>query len=255
MADSNSSVSSWPGFVDQLNKTFMLIRDVFGYALPGAVFLAIGLISRSFFLCEVDCLIYPYHFPVWLAFFAVIAVSYAMGGVMASIAYMLFMLTKYFVWMLDRHFPIPAPIGDDGPHPKARKAKAWRALRTKWTEWLVNHPTEVTGNILKTRLNHPTLLETLDRRETLGILAGSMAAALLTGWFVFIHARWSFDQILVWAGIITAIQFLTGLPHLRRVAQATREASVDAPKPEPDFPQLLADLIKAAQKAAASLEK
>src|ERR1700730_4269308 len=175
MADStNGSVSSWPGFVDQLNSTFMLVRDAFGYALPRAAVLAIGLISHSFSLCEVYCLLLPYHMPPWMAFFLIIAVSYAVGGVMAAMAYMPFMLVKTAVWWWTQHWPenVPSPYAEG------------KTRRTRITEWLVYHPTEVTKEILDIRINHPKLVDTLDRRETLCLLAASMSAALLGGWYV-----------------------------------------------------------------------
>jgi len=56
--------------------------------------------------------------------------------------------------------------------------------------------------------------------------------------------------------VITLIQFLTGLGHLRRVATATygankalSEEEKQTPKNDPDFPHLLGDLIKAATEA------
>ncbi|HWY22352.1 MAG TPA: hypothetical protein VNX26_14090 [Candidatus Acidoferrum sp.] len=236
MADSNGSVSSWPGFVDQLNKTFMLVRDAFGYALPGAAFLAVGIVSHSFSLCEVYCLLLPYHMPPWMAFLAVVAVSYAVGGVMAAAAYMPFMLAKTAVWWLYRRPPetISSP-----PTP----AEIRRATRTAW---LVKHPTEVTKEILDIRINYPKLIDTLDRRETLCLLAASMSSALLYGWLVFYYLKLHFGTIILCGGVVTYIQFLTGLPHLRRVAEATRQVELeDPPKKDPDFRQLLADLITA----------
>lgn len=241
MADSNDSVSTWPGFVGQLNKTFMLVRDAFGYALPGGVFLAIGLISGRFTLAHVQRLLLPYHMPVWMAFVAIVATCYAVGGIMAATAYMPFMLAKYAVWMWDRHWP----------EHRAHHSGSTKTLRTWLSDWLAEHPTEVTGEILKIHLQHHEFTDVLDRRETLTILAGSMAAALLAGWYVFCCAQWTLRQ----RGIITLIQFLTGLPHLRRVAIAVRDANEAPPKQAQDFPQLLAELVKAAKDAAAALAK
>ena len=60
-SDSGDSVGSWPGFVAQLNSTFNLLRDVFGYAMPGGVFIATGLLSKRFSLADVDNLLRPYR--------------------------------------------------------------------------------------------------------------------------------------------------------------------------------------------------
>jgi hypothetical protein len=206
----SASASTWPALVDQINQTFNLVRDVFGYALPGGVFLAVGLISKRFTLNQVQSLLSTYHLPAWAAFVAVVAACYPIGTVMAAAAYMPFMLSKTAVWLLDTFSRPPQPT----------------AVRRALTTWLATHPTEVTPQILQIRMRRPKLLDTLDRRETLALLAGSLTTALLGGWYVFCCAQWSFAKIIFWAGAITLIQFLTGIGHLRRVAKATYEANV-----------------------------
>ncbi len=48
MPDSDDkSGGGWAGFVTELTKNFLILRDVFGYALPGAVFFAIGMLRKS----------------------------------------------------------------------------------------------------------------------------------------------------------------------------------------------------------------
>jgi len=237
----SASASTWPALVDQINQTFNLVRDVFGYALPGGVFLAVGLISGRFTLARVHGLLSPYQLPPWVAFVAVVAACYPVGTVMAAAAYMPFMLAKTFVWLLDIiSKPPDPPVG----------------VRGALTRWLATHPTEVTPEILQIRAHRPKLLDTLDRRETLALLAGSLTTALLGGWYVFCCAQWGFGKIIFWAGVITLIQFLTGLGHLRRVATATygankalSEEEKQTPKNDPDFPHLLDNLIKAATEA------
>jgi hypothetical protein len=83
MADSGDSTSSWPGLVGQVNSAFMLIRDVFGYALPGAVFLTIGVIAKSgcsdcggFMLQHVKGAA-PFALPAGVGFLGVVAAGYA----------------------------------------------------------------------------------------------------------------------------------------------------------------------------------
>jgi hypothetical protein len=258
MADDDSkddSVGSWPGLVDQINKTFNLVRDVFGYALPGGAFLAIGLISGRFTLLQVQALLSPYQLPAWLAFIAIVAACYPVGGVLAAMAYMPFMLTKTAVWIWD----IIRPAKTIDQH-TSKGERIWRKLRENLTQWLATHPTEVTDEILQIRMKRPKLLDTLDRRETLTLLAASMTTALLGGWYVFYCAHWGFYKIIVCAGIITLIQFLTGLGHLRRVAQATCTANtkIDAKEdaqPSPAFRQPLIDLIHALTQAAVGLSR
>ena len=88
MADSGNGANSWPGFLSELSKGFLILRDVFGYALPGAVFLGVGLICRRFSLRDLQYYIFnPYNPPAWLALFLGIGACYVVGHVMAAIAY------------------------------------------------------------------------------------------------------------------------------------------------------------------------
>jgi hypothetical protein len=80
--------SSWPGFLSELTKGFLILRDVFGYALPGAVFLGVGVICRRFSLHDLKYYVFePYHPPAWLAAIAGLGACYAVGHVMAAIVY------------------------------------------------------------------------------------------------------------------------------------------------------------------------
>lgn len=174
---------------------------------------------------------------------------------MAATAYMPFMLAKTAVWIWDIIRP-GKPIDQH----TSKGERIWRKLRANLTLWLATHPTEVTDEILQIRMKHPKLLDTLDRRETLTLLAASMTTALLGGWYVFYCAQWGFYKIIFGAGIITLIQFLTGLGHLRRVAKATHAANQkidekEDAKPSPTFRQALIDLIHAIQQAAEGLLK
>lgn len=275
MAQSSDSVGSWPGFVAQLNTTFNIVRDALGYTLPGAVFLAIGLLCKSYSLCQVKCLLSPYTLPPWAAFIAVIAACYAAGNVMAATIYMIPSLAKYIVWMIDRHHPsdirdhrvtntTAAAIDNFAGQNIAAGATVRVTARqarnlpqglvvtgidlpgeATWRDWLVSNPTEVTARTLEIRVQHPELLNTLDRRETLNVMGGSMAAALLAGYCVFCRWHWQFSNIILCGGFITLVQFLTGLSHLRRVLRAVYFANVTPPKPDPDFPKLAEDLITA----------
>jgi hypothetical protein len=248
MADSDASVSSWPGFVDQLNKTFMLVRDAFGYALPGAIFLGIGLISRRFSMRDVSALLSPYQVPPWMAFLGIVIICYAVGSVMAAITYSPLMVFKFLVWFRDRHWP------EKHQSPPRRH----KTFRTWCTEWLGDHPTEVSKESLKIRIEQPKLIDTLDRRETLNLLSASLTGSLIAGWVVFCQAKtWGFSTILGCAAVFAALQFLTGLPHLRRVTRSTCDAYEELEKKDHEKPdaaaQSLHDLSKAAQSLIAAL--
>lgn len=240
LADSPDTASSWPGLVAQLNKTFLLIRDVFGYALPGAVFLTIGLISHRFSLIDVRNLLNPYQPPGWAMFLMAVVACYAMGEILASVTYMPIALHKIVQWGFVRSHLYPPPKGE-----------ITDANVKKRVYLLQDNPTEVTADLLAIRTRHPELFVESDRRETLMLLGGSMATALLSGWLVFYVFAVKTSVVFAVAGFILVIQFCTAPSHLRRVRMAIREADskmAATPALDPDFKRLLEDMIKAATK-------
>ncbi len=246
MAESSDGVGSWPGFVAQINNTFNLLRDAFGYALPGGVFLAIGLLSKRFSLSDIDDLLSPYHPPTWAFVILVVGACYVIGDILAATAYMPISVGKWLVWQMGR-------LRD------CLRSWNWLQPTLKWLDswlgawlrdWLDHNPTEVSSKLLEIRSRREKMLLTLDRRETLTILAGSTSVALLGGWYVFFQEKWDAGTIVRWAGIIVLIQFATGMSHLRRVAAAIRQAdttltAADPKSPDPDFSKLAVAAIKA----------
>jgi len=283
MADSGDNASSWPGLIGQINSAFMLIRDAFGYGLPGAVFLTIGVIAKNrcsectgFSLQQVKDFV-PFDVPAWVGFLAMIAACYAAGTVMAATVYTPISLIKYIVWMLDRHFAdfyatntteAPVMVGSTSLAKQSTMQVSREQLKTlpagvvskdldegTWRNWLISNPTEVTPEILKLRVTHPELLNTLDRRETLNVMGGSMAAALLGGYCVFYVWHLSFSQIICWSGCIMLLQFLTGLSHLRRVLKATRQVNLPDCPADTNLTKLLTDVAAASTAALQKLGK
>ena len=118
---------------------------------------------------------------------------------------------------------------------------------------LKDNPTEVTGDLLEIRNRHPEFFVELDRRETLVVLSGATAVALLGGYFVFYYHKLPASTLFLIAGVVLLIQFSTGMSHLRRVRTAIRCADKTPDKAtsrtHQDFEQLLQDLIKVARTA------
>jgi hypothetical protein len=151
---------------------------------------------------------------------------------------------------LSEDFIVRPPAAPDPPEP----------ADGSWAAWLLYHPTEVAPRTMEIRGQTPKLLDTLDRRETLTLLAASMSSAFFYGWIAFFRLQLHFHTMIIVAAIATYIQFLTGLPHLRRVTRAiyaadktiSKNAAKD-PKDGADFSQLLGDLIQAATNALKNL--
>lgn len=207
---SDESNASWAGVVNELITSFNLLRDVFGYALPGAVFLGIGLISGNLNAWlpghqDASQLLKNYPVPAWAAAIAVVALCYAVGHILATIAYLRIDLWKALL--------------------------AWLAPRNKWArETLENYPTEVNAEEEYWHWRYPELFNPAERRETMALLSFSLAAALLLGWLVFCKLHASLSCTILGAGILVLMDTLTSMNHLKRVRKAAISAAERAAK-------------------------
>lgn len=198
--DKTEAVNSWAGVVAELIKSFLILRDIFGYALPGAVFLGIGVLTGRIRLQSLQDLSQPYHPPIWVALVLLVGACYAVGQVLAAFAY------------------LPIDV-----------CKWWKSAQNPDDGWLRNHPTEVDAEILGIRRQYPEFLVDLDRRETLTILTASMMVALFSGAIVFCYVKPPLCTTLIFAGLVLLVDFSTEIPHLRRVRQAVKDAAKAVP--------------------------
>jgi hypothetical protein len=194
MAAQNQRSATWPSVVNLLLDTFLLLRDIFGYALPGGLFLAVGIISGRLSLSRLDALLAPYHPPTWALAILLITGCYLVGHVLAGIAYL--------------------------------RNDFWKLFHLNDTEWMADYPTEVNGRDLYLRHYYPGLFREWDRRETLAMLTYCTVAALLLGWIVFFLFHPSFGDVLIWTAVLVFLDAVTAMSHLTRVRKAIHTAGV-----------------------------
>jgi hypothetical protein len=202
------STGSWPGFLSELTKSFLILRDIFGYALPGSVFLGIGVLCRRFSLHDVEYFLQPYKIPAWLAVVLGLGACYTTGHLMAQLAYFPF---NRWGW----------PFG---------KAKGQ----------LDRGQTAVSPPLIMLRESHPALLTELDRALTMTQLRGSTGAAMLMGFVLFYAIPTPpLGTLAGVAGVFLLLVFwLSGMPHLSDLTRDTITAAIEADKtPAPGDPQ------------------
>lgn len=217
--EKSESSGTWADVVLLLLRTFLLLRDIFGYALPGGVFIAIGLIEGKIQLKQVAGATEPFHLPAWAWAILAVAACYVIGQVLATVTYL--------------------------PIDYAKVIAGWRGKK----DWVAKNPTEVNADALVARAAHPDLFAELDRRETIAILIASTLAAFLLGWAQFCVFHLQFCTLLLIAGLILLLDFLTTIPHLQRVRLAIVEASGKmsaTPAPTKDLGDALVDFLRAA---------
>ena len=183
--------------MSELTKNFLILRDIFGYALPGAVFLAIGLFCRRFSLHDVQYFFEPYKVPAWLGLTLGLVACYTAGHVMAQLAYF---PDNWKAWRKI----MKAKADAKGKHhkPPAQSRRDVRCLDPV---------------LIEIRESHPALLTEYDRQSTISQFRGGVAAAMLLGFVVFYLIRVPLP-IGVLVGIAGAFQILvfwaTGTAHI-----------------------------------------
>jgi FtsH-binding integral membrane protein len=192
MAGSNDSGASWADIVKTLLDTFQLLRDVFGYALPGLVFAGIGVATGRIQLQQIHDFFKPYDPPIWVLVALGIAACYVIGHLLACIAYL--------------------------------RIDIWKAYHRRDTKLLEEHPTEVDPEDLYLRHYYPDLFQDLERRETMSVLMYSTLAAMVVGWLVFCYLHLTFGRTIILASAFVFVDSLTTMSHLRRARQAIHTA-------------------------------
>lgn len=231
----DANADSWPGFLSELTKSFLILRDIFGYAIPGAVFLSIGILCRRFSLGDVQYFLRPYQdkIPVWLIAILALGACYTIGHLMASLAYLL--------------------------------RNGWGLPWSRKTYGLMKpeEPAADEPDLFNLREDHPVLLTEYDRQGVMTQLRGATGAAMLVGYLIFyVFPTPSIGVMAGAAGIFVLLVFwFSALPHMEELAKHTAKAgkvavAADQAKPvdgAASLKQVLETLITAAQEALKKL--
>lgn len=232
----NANADSWPGFMSELTKSFLILRDLFGYAIPGAVFLAIGVLCRRFSLSDVQYFLRPYQdkIPAWLIAILAVGACYTIGHLMAQIAY--FATNSWGI-------------------PWARKAPSTTAENADQKN---DGP-----DLFNLREDHPVLLTEYDRQGVMTQLRGATGASMLVGYLIFdVFPTPSIGVMAGFSGVFLLLVFwFSALPHMRQLANRTSaagKAAMEADQKQPaagsaQLKQLLEALLAAAQETLKKL--
>jgi hypothetical protein len=230
--NSGKGGSSWPTFLSELTKNFLILRDIFGYALPGVIFLAIGVVWKSSFLDGARGRVKDLDFPAWLLILIGLGICYTIGHIMAGIAYF-----PFNTWGL--------------PYRNAFEPLK-RLLKKSDPEGAQKH----FPDLIVIRGANPELLTELDRQSIMTQLRGSTGVAMLLGWVFFclpssVGSGWT----VLAAGVFLLLTFwFSALPHIANLRKDTITAATALKKTvrpiEPAvLKQILEELMAAAQAA------
>ena len=202
---------------------FLLLRDLFGYLIPGAVFL--------FFLQVNPVPLTKNVFGTddkWIVGLVVIIACYVAGHVLAAIGYTIYDIADFL-----KKIACKIIAGDD--HSKKLSAKEEKEARDKAKKEAIQRD----ANILFHRYLYPALFNERDRRATINILRIGLAVALLAAatiasWIGSPFPHW----IFIAAGLIGLFMLwngYTGGKHVGGYGEATILAGQMAVKEKVPF--------------------
>jgi hypothetical protein len=202
--DKGGGAATWPAFLSELTKNFLILRDIFGYVLPGLIVLVIGLIWKSPFLDQVRLRVEDFDFPMWLQVLVGLVICYTIGHVMAALAYF-----RYNKWM---HRYV---------HPRK-----YLFAKQKLAEEIT-----YSARLIQVRGRHPELVIEFERQSTMTQLRGTTGVAMIIGFFVFCAhwPPWLIDVsawMVLFAGVLLAATFaFSAMPHIDDLGTATLAAA------------------------------
>ena len=203
------SSSSWTKLLADLVRGFILLRDVFGYLLPGVLFLLIGAQSGHLSSFADVSRLSSMDLPRWVVVLLLLVISYMIGHFLVA--------TFYF---------IPDLIG--------LIKQAIRKLKKKEPD---AEKEKARSELLRYHKEYPDIFIELDRQSILALLRVGLAGSLLLGLLVFYGLYPHPLRVMAAAGVLMLINTIFGGVHLKELRKASvkaaKDSAKDAGKPAP----------------------
>jgi len=185
--------SGWSGLLIDLVRNFLLLRDIFGYVLPGIVFLLLGTLSGRFLIPDWLGIL---DLSFWEKLIVFLILALVSGHVLVSISY------------------IPGDL--------LKLAQS--------AEKVHKNPSELTALEIEGRARFPGLFVEYDRRTTQTLMTAGLAVAFL---LTALMAAWPglrLRYLVIGAGLVMLFDMWTGRKQLRRAHGYVLDAIKDVKK-------------------------
>jgi hypothetical protein len=211
------SSASWPALLALLVRSFILLRDFFGYVLPGAFFLLIGAYF-NFDLARTELSTHPsLKDHLWLLILLFVGISYLLGHFIIATSYLsqdLRAITKVLTRKLKGKEPEPTTDAEKGE--KEEKEEKEKKHKQEWADFLRYHQ------------QFPEVFIEFDRQSILALLRRGLAASLFLGVLVFRYLPTHPLRIMVAAGAIMVLNTFAGRFHMQELWGTTLKAAKEA---------------------------
>ncbi|MBZ5696571.1 MAG: hypothetical protein LAN36_14575 [Acidobacteriia bacterium] len=194
--------TSWTDLLAYLIRSFILLRDVFGYALSGGVFLLIGIYSGHVHLQEDVFSIAGAYPPKWAIAIIVIALCYVSG-----------------------HFVIAAVYSVPDAYGLIKKRFSTNSKEEKEEKQL-----QEASDLLVYRKEYPDIFIELDRRAIIALLRRGLAGSLVVGLAIFYCLYQHPRTLLALGALIMLFNAYTAGCHIGYMSKVTLRAAQTAKK-------------------------
>jgi len=226
------SGASWSALLTDLVRSFILLRDFFGYVLPGAFFLLIGAYFHRGFVARVlekpDLKDHP-----WLFILLLVGISYLLGHFIITTSYFFEDLRK-LCKRLEAYLEKQTVKSAEGTEPtqaeKARleKEKEARDQAEKEEKEKAGKNREKWADFLRYHRQFPGIFIEYDRQSILAILRRGLAASPILGLLVFHYFSAHLYSIMVAASVIMTLNIFATRFHMQELSDTTLKAAKDA---------------------------
>lgn len=214
----------WGELLRDLVRAFLLLRDFFGYLLPGAAFLYVVALSQH---ASVSSLTLGHTFSTWGTAVLLLGASYVAGHLLATIGHAIQDITSLAFVAARKYAASLLGFGGRKEHKKTSMAE----VRS-----LTGFPVKSEYLVLYYRRQYPQLFIEVDRRDTLALLRTGLGASFFVGSWLF---PLSLQQgILVLIGVVFLLSGYVGRRHVALYRVATLRAALRADKVQKQAPEV-----------------
>jgi hypothetical protein len=217
------SSASWSSLLADLVRSFILLRDFFGYVLPGAFFLLIGAYFHPAFPANVLSRFPDAKDHLWLLVLLLVGFSYLLGHFIIATSYLnqdlpkvLYLLFRAPVAWLKRK------LASKDEHSEAENAKEQERQKAQQLE----EQREIDrSNFLRFHKQFPDIYVEYDRQSILNLLRRGLSASIFLGILLFHYLANHPLRIMVVAAVIMGLNSFAGNDHLKRLRDRTLKAA------------------------------
>jgi len=230
---SQESGASWSALLTDLVRSFILLRDFFGYVLPGAFFLLIGAYFNQDLAAHAlekypDLKNHP-----WLFILLLVGISYLLGHFIITTSYLfqdLHKLGKRLKAYWEKKAEKSAEGTEPTPEEKTRleKEKVAREQAEKEEKEKAEKNQQKWSDFLRYHRQFPEIFIEYDRQSILAILRRGLAASPFLGLLVFHYFSTHPYRIMFAASVIMTLNIFANHFHMRELSDTTLKAAKDA---------------------------